>query len=92
MVAAPASAHHETKAGHHATKQGFYNSNAFTVIAVVFQVAMIILYGTCTMLDPSLSGQHVPALGGSGTVDANLYTSWIGISAMLILGFGFLCE
>ncbi len=42
--------------------------NKFTVLTLLFQIALIVLFGTCTEFAPTLNGQVVPVANGPGTV------------------------
>lgn len=45
-----------------------FSPNVLTVVCILFQVMLIILFGTCTTFDSVLGGQNVPVPDGSGTM------------------------
>lgn len=59
------------------------------VVSCRVQVALVILFGTCTKFDASLSGQVVPSATGAGQLNIQ-YAMFSDTHTMMIIGFGFL--
>lgn len=69
------------------TGRKLFTPNAFSNILLGFQVAVIILYATCTEFDHGIAA---PALGTSGELSGPQYAMFQDTHIMMLIGFGFL--
>lgn len=65
----------------------YYTPNVFSNVLFGFQVAIIVLYATCTELDMSIAA---PAQGASGELPGSEYAMFQDTHIMMLIGFGFL--
>ena len=80
-AAAPAPAHPD---------KTLYSHTTFSTLALLVQVAMIVLFGTCTTLAPGLDASEPPSPLSMGQMSGAGYAMWQDVHVMIFVGFGFL--
>lgn len=53
---------------HAQPQKSCFTPNVLTVVCILFQIMLIVLFGTCTTFHSSLGGQNVPVADGQGTM------------------------
>lgn len=65
-----------------------YVSNWFSNMCLIFQVAMVVLYGTCTVFEGSINSTVVPSTAEQQQLNVR-YSMFQDTHVMMLLGFGF---